>query len=82
MKIKYSQIFLNVNLNIKRILILKTKIMNKYIARTSLFLLMLVSFTSCEVVEGIFKLGMGVGVFIVIAILAVVIYVFAKLTKK
>jgi Na+-transporting methylmalonyl-CoA/oxaloacetate decarboxylase gamma subunit len=43
---------------------------------------MLLTFTSCEVVEGIFKLGMGVGVFIVIAILAVIIYVFAKLRKK
>lgn len=56
--------------------------MNKYILRTSLFLLILVSFTSCEVVEGIFNLGMGVGIFIVIAILAVIIFIFAKLTKK
>ena len=56
--------------------------MNKYILRTSLFLLMLISFTSCEVVEGIFNLGMGVGIFIVIAILAVIIYVFAKITNK
>lgn len=56
--------------------------MNKYILRTSLFLLILVSFTSCEVVEGIFNLGMGVGIFIVIAILAVIIFIFAKLSKK
>jgi uncharacterized membrane protein len=43
---------------------------------------MLISFTSCEVVGGIFKLGMGVGIFIVIAIIAVIIFIFAKLTKK
>lgn len=56
--------------------------MKNYIARISLFLLMLISLQSCEVVEGIFKLGMGVGIFIVIAILAVIIFIFAKLTKK
>ena len=56
--------------------------MKKYIVRSSLFLIMLLSFTSCEVVEGIFKLGMGVGIFIVIAILAVVIYIITKFKRK
>lgn len=56
--------------------------MKNYIIRSSLFLIMLLSFTSCEVVEGIFKLGMGVGIFIVIAILAVIIFIIAKLRKK
>jgi len=56
--------------------------MKNYITRISLYLLILGSFTSCEVVEGIFKLGMGVGIFIVIAIIAVIIFIFAKLTKK
>ncbi len=56
--------------------------MKNYITRISLFLLMLLTLTSCEVVEGIFKLGMGVGVFIVIAILALIIYIFMKLKKK
>ena len=56
--------------------------MKNYIIRSSLFLIMLLSFTSCEVVEGIFKLGMGVGIFIVISILAVIIFIIAKLRKK
>ncbi len=56
--------------------------MKNYITRISLFLLMLLTFTSCDVVEGIFKLGMGVGIFIVIAILAVIIFIFMKLKKR
>lgn len=39
-------------------------------------------FTSCEVVEGIFKAGMGVGIFIVVAVIALIIFVFSKLTGK
>ncbi|WP_396178801.1 hypothetical protein [Flavobacterium sp.] len=56
--------------------------MKNYITRISLFFLILLTFTSCEVVEGIFKIGMGVGVFIVIAILAVIIFIYAKLRRK
>lgn len=37
-------------------------------------------FTSCSVIEGIFKAGMGVGIFIVIAIIAIIIFVISKLT--
>ncbi|MDD3005368.1 MAG: hypothetical protein PHH66_10720 [Flavobacterium sp.] len=40
------------------------------------------TFTSCEVIEGIFKLGMGVGIFMVIAIIAVIIFIITKLNKK
>lgn len=39
-------------------------------------------FTSCEVIEGIFKAGMGFGIFIVVAILVVIVYIIGKLTKK
>lgn len=39
-------------------------------------------FTSCEVIEGIFKAGMGFGIFIVIAIIVVIVFVIGKLTKK
>lgn len=39
-------------------------------------------FTSCEVIEGIFKAGMGFGIFIVIAIVVVIVFVISKLTKK
>lgn len=48
---------------------------------TNLLLLLLVSltFTSCDVIEGIFKAGMGVGIFIVIAIIAVIVFIISKL---
>ena len=55
--------------------------MKNYISRISLLLIVLLSFTSCEVVEGIFNFGVGVGVFIVIAILAVVVWIIAKMRK-
>ena len=34
---------------------------------------------SCEVIGGIFKAGMGVGIFIVIAIIAVIVFVISKI---
>ena len=40
------------------------------------------SFTSCELIGGIFKAGMGVGIFIVIAIIAIVLIVVSKLFGK
>lgn len=58
----------------------KTEIMqNKIIMRLSMLAVILFSFTSCDVIGGIFKAGMGVGIFIVIAIIAVIIFVISKL---
>ena len=42
--------------------------------RTMLLVLTTTMFSSCAVVEGIFKAGMGVGIFIVIAIIALIIF--------
>jgi len=56
-------------------------IMKNYILRTSLLLMVLLTFTSCEVVEGIFNVGVGVGVFIVIAILAIIIWIVSRFRK-
>lgn len=47
----------------------------------NLFLLSLL-LTSCEVIEGIFKAGMGFGIFIVIAIIVIIVFVIGKMTKK
>lgn len=52
--------------------------MNHKILRPLLLLFVLFTATSCELVEGIFKAGMGVGIFIVIAIIAVIIFVISK----
>lgn len=46
-----------------------------------LFMMML-TLTSCELIEGIFKAGMGVGIFIVLAIIAVVIFFISKMGGK
>ena len=57
----------------------KTQVMkNKWI---NMLMLVLVSLTvtSCDVIEGIFKAGMGVGIFIVIAVIAVIVFIISKL---
>jgi len=56
--------------------------MKKHLQFTSVFILILMTFTSCQVVEGIFKLGMGVGIFIVIAIVVLVVYIVSRFGKK
>lgn len=56
--------------------------MKKQVQFAVLFLLILTTFTSCEVVEGIFKAGMGFGIFIVVAVVAVIIYVISKIGGK
>lgn len=56
--------------------------MKKQLQLAALFILMLTTFTSCQVVEGIFKLGMGVGIFIVIAVIALIIFVMSKFGGK
>ena len=57
----------------------KTEIMQKRFSSMLMLLLVSLTLTSCEVVEGIFKLGMGVGIFIVIAVIAVIVFVISKL---
>jgi hypothetical protein len=42
----------------------------------------LLTMNSCEVIGGIFKAGMGVGIFIVIAIIAVIIFIISRFFKK
>lgn len=47
----------------------------------NMLLLVIVAFTvtSCELVGDIFKAGMGVGIFVVIAVIAVIVFVISKL---
>ena len=47
----------------------------------SVFILLFL-FSSCSVIEGIFKAGVGVGVFIVVAILALIIFIISRFTKN
>ena len=47
-----------------------------------LFAAMLTTFTGCEVIGGIFKAGVGVGVFAVILVIAIIIFLVSKAGKK
>ena len=52
-------------------------------AFSRLFLVLLagIALSGCELAEGIFKAGMAVGVFIVIAVLALVIFLVSKVRR-
>jgi len=56
--------------------------MQNKLTKTVILLIVLISFTSCSVIEGIFKAGMGVGIFIAVAIIAIVIFIISKFTGK
>ena len=48
----------------------------------ALVILCLTTFSSCAVVEGIFKAGVGVGVFIVVIVIALIIFLVSKMGKN
>lgn len=51
-------------------------------SRLFLVLLAGIALSGCELAEGIFKAGMAFGVFIVIAIIAVVIFLVSKVRSR
>lgn len=53
-------------------------------AFSRLFLVLLagIALSGCELAEGIFKAGMAVGVFIVIAVLALVVFLISKVRRR
>ncbi len=56
--------------------------MKNKIAGIVMLPVLLILVSSCSVIEGIFKAGVGVGVFFVIIILAVVAFVISKIIGK
>lgn len=56
---------------------MKTKLYTILIA-----LVISLSLTSCEAIEGIFKAGMGVGAFAVIIVIVLIIYLIIKIFGK
>jgi hypothetical protein len=48
----------------------------------ALLMLNLSLLTSCSVVEGIFKAGMGTGIFLVLAILVIIVWAISKARRK
>lgn len=55
--------------------------MKTYIQRTILLLFVLLGFASCEAIGDIFKAGMSVGIFLVILVIAVIIWIISKFRK-
>ena len=45
-------------------------------------LFFIITFSSCAAVEGIFKAGMGVGIFLVVLVFAVIIFLVSRLGKN
>ena len=54
---------------------------NIYLLYSSLFIF-LVSFSSCEAIKGIFKAGVWTGVIIVVAVIALIIYLVSRKSSK
>ena len=44
--------------------------------------MMVMFYSSCAAIEGIFKAGVWVGVIVVVAIIAVIIWIFSRFTKR
>lgn len=55
---------------------------NSNIVKTFLLLIISTMLSSCEAIAGIFKAGMGFGIFLVIAVIALIIFIIAKATGK
>jgi hypothetical protein len=55
---------------------------NTHYIYSILLVLMISTFSSCEVIGGIFKAGMGFGIFIVVAIIAVIALIVGRMGSK
>ena len=56
--------------------------MQKIFTRISLLSVLLITLSSCSIVKGIFKAGVGVGVFLVIAVIAILLFIITKIFKR
>lgn len=60
----------------------KTLIMKNLISRMLILSIVASLFTSCELIGDIFQAGMGVGIFLVVAVIILIFIVIAKIGKK
>lgn len=56
--------------------------MFQQISRVLTLVLVLLTVSSCSLIEGIFKAGVGVGIFIVVAILAILAFIISKILGR
>ena len=57
------------------------RIMKSLLTRTLILLTVLFTATSCELVGDIFQVGMGVGIFLVILIIAIVVWIISRFRR-
>ena len=56
--------------------------MQNTIKRVLLLLIVMFTFSSCEIIGDIFKAGMSVGIFLVIAVIVFIIFIISKIGGK
>ena len=56
--------------------------MKKIVSYTSILVLISFLLTSCDLAKGIFKVGLGIGIFAVIAVLVLIVWIISKFSKK
>jgi hypothetical protein len=56
-------------------------IMKNFVNRMLVLFLILFTFTSCELIGDIFQAGMGVGIFLVIIVIAIIVYIISRFKK-
>lgn len=56
--------------------------MFQQISRVLILVLVLLTISSCSLIEGIFKAGVGVGIFIVVAILAIIAFIISRILGR
>ncbi|MGZ9676259.1 hypothetical protein [Flavobacterium sp. GNP001] len=56
--------------------------MFQQISRVLTLVLVLITVSSCSLIEGIFKAGVGVGIFIVVAILAILAFIISRILAR
>lgn len=55
---------------------------NSLISLTGIGALLIIFLSSCELAEGIFNAGMGVGIFVVIAVIALIIFIIMRISRR
>lgn len=68
----------------KKFVTRKISIMNKYKLKNLalLYLLLIITLSSCEAIGAIFKAGVWVGIVVVVIILVIVFWIISKVSKK
>ncbi|MFA9191212.1 hypothetical protein AAGV28_07505 [Flavobacterium sp. FZUC8N2.13] len=56
--------------------------MKNTVKRVLLLLIVMFTFSSCEIIGDIFKAGMSVGIFLVIAVIVFIIFIISKIGGK